>query len=607
MSEQVTEPGAIGAQEPAANAPKESVGGGIKALLPFARPLRGRLLLSGAIAVVAALLGLVPYWVVYQTAVTLVSATDTALAGLWPLAFIALGAVVIRFLLDGISTYIAHMAAFEIQYGIRVSLAEHLARMPLGFTNRRRSGEIKKIMGDDVERLELFLAHAIPDLTAAIVTFFGLLGWMIWVDWRMALAVFGLVIPAFGSIAYAMRSAGSHMGEYKQTQGEMNAAIVELIRGMAVVKTFNRDADEVRGTERMISRYVNVVREYSLIFLPFGTAFYVLLGANILLILPVGGWLWSTGSLSTEALLFFLIVGLGALGTFVTLLFLFANLSHIASGGKLVTEILEQATLSDGATNSSTRPEDATVTFNNVSFRYEDDWVLRNISFSAPSGELTALVGPSGGGKSTIAALIGRFWDVDEGFIDLGGVMLRDVPNDVLSSHVSMVLQETFLFDDTIANNLRVGKPDATQAEIEAAARKAHIHDTICAFDAGYATRVGEHGVRLSGGEQQRLTIARAILHDAPVIVLDEATAFVDPENERLLQAAISELVRGKTVIMIAHRLTTIAGADAILVIDDGQIVERGRHTELVEQDGLYARLWADFNAADAIAIGGQT
>ncbi|MEM7365922.1 MAG: ABC transporter ATP-binding protein [Pseudomonadota bacterium] len=402
------------------------------------------------------------------------------------------------------------------------------------------------------------------------------------------------------------RKSGIHMEEYKTTQGEMNAAIVELIRGMPVVKTFNRDADEVRGTERMIQRYVNVVKAYSFDFLPFGTAFYVLLGSNIILVLPIGGWLWSAGTLSTETFLFFLIVGLGALNTLVTLLFLFANLSHISMGGQLVTEILEADTMTTAEDVEATPAGNATVTFSGVSFRYEQQWVLKDISFSAMPGELTALVGPSGSGKSTIAALIGRFWDVQEGHITIGDVPITHINPDTLSRHVSMVLQENFLFDDTIANNLRVGNPDATISEIETSARKANIHDTIISFPEGYQTIVGEHGVRLSGGEQQRLTIARAILRDAPIIVLDEATAFVDPENERLLQDAITELVSGKTVIMIAHRLSTIAGADNILVVDEGQIVERGRHDPLLATGGLYAQLWQDFNAADAIAFGGR-
>ncbi|MEM8766622.1 MAG: ABC transporter ATP-binding protein [Pseudomonadota bacterium] len=589
----------------AAEAPQETVSSGIRALLPFARPARPQLFLAAAIAAVSALCGLIPYWVVYQAVLALM---ETSADGerLWMLAGIALVAVVARFTLSGIANYVAHNGAFRIQYGIRMALAEHLARLPLGYVNKRRSGELKKVMADDVERLELFLAHAIPDLTAGLVTFFALLGWMIWVDWRMAIAVFGLVIPAFAAIAYAMRKAGHHMTEYKTTQGEMNAAIVELIRGMPVVKTFNRDEDEVRGTERVIQRYVSVVRDYSLEFLPFGTAFYVLLGSNVLLILPIGGWLWSTGSLSSADLLFFLIVGLGALSTLVSLLFLFANLSHISSGGQLVTDILDESALAAQSMDQA-EPQDATVSFFDVSFRYEKRWVLEDISLTARAGELTALVGPSGGGKSTIAALIGRFWDPQMGRIEIGGVPLKNLAPESLNRHVAMVLQETFLFDDTVASNLRVGKADATQAELEDAARRAQIHERIAALPTGYETRIGEHGARLSGGERQRLAIARAMLADAPIIVLDEATAFVDPENETALQEAIGQLVHGRTVIMIAHRLSTIAGADAILVVDGGHIVEQGRHDELVARRGVYARLWEDFNAADSIALGASS
>ncbi|MEM1229572.1 MAG: ABC transporter ATP-binding protein, partial [Pseudomonadota bacterium] len=555
------------AEEPAVPEPdeaKETLTSGIAALAPFAYPSAGPLALSALLAVLAALLGLVPYWAVYKVAVVL--ATDQSTDGLWSLGAIALGSVLARFLLSGVSTYIAHGAAFEIQYRLRLTIAEHLARVPLGYVNKRRSGELKKVMADDVERLELFLAHAIPDLTTALVTFLALFGWMLWVDWRLALAAFALVLPAFAAIAYAMRRSGHHTSEYKTTQGLMNAAIVELVRGMPVVKIFNRAEDQVRGTEQVIARYVDVVKRYSLEFLPFGTAFYVLLGSNVLLILPVGGWLWTSGSITTEVFLFFLIIGLGALSSLVALLFLFANLSHIASGGTLVTELLAQSALSDN-TAEPREPEDATLRFADVSFRYDSSWALRSVSFVARPGTLTAVVGASGSGKSTIAALTGRFWDPQMGQVEIGGVSLPDIAPDTLYRQVSLVLQEAFLFDDTVLGNLRLARPDASHEQIQDAARRAQIHDRIEALPKGYDTPLGEHGVRLSGGERQRLTIARAILADTPIIVLDEATAFVDPENETLLQAAISALVEGKTVLMIAHRLSTVAGADQILVM----------------------------------------
>ena len=580
---------------------RETVTSGIRALLPFAAGAIPLLSLSAVLAVGAAAAGLAPYWVVYQVALTLLAETPDA-ARLYELVTIALVAVVGRFVLNGVSMYVSHAGAFRIQYEIRLGLAEHLANIPLGYVTRRRSGELKKVMADDVERLELFLAHAIPDLVAAIVTFFGLAIWMFWVDWRLAIATFALVVPAFACISLGMRRSGNHLGDYKAAQGQMNAAIVELIRGMPVVKMFNRDEEEVRGTEEMIRRYVDIVRSYSLEFLPYGTAFYVLLAANVMLIAPVGGVLWLTGNVSTADYLFFLIVGLGALSSLVSLLFLFANLSHIAMGGRLVQEVMAEARMGD-AGQADAAPADHTVDFADVSFRYESEWVLTNFDQSFPANTLTALVGPSGSGKSTVASLIGRFFDPEKGRITLGGVDLRSVAPDDLSGYVTMVLQDTFLFDDTIEANLRVGKADATRAELESAAEAACIHETIAALPDGYETRVGEAGARLSGGERQRLAIARAILADTPVVVLDEATAFVDPDNEAAIQQALSRLIVGKTVIMIAHRLSTIAGADNIVVMASGEVVAQGTHQVLVDAGGLYARLWDDFNAAESTAM----
>ncbi|MEM1434803.1 MAG: ABC transporter ATP-binding protein [Pseudomonadota bacterium] len=587
--------------DPELGAAKESLSSGLRALLPFARHARAGLITAGAIAALAALLGIAPYWSVYQTVVELLAPTPN-LDWLWTLAAVALAGVAGRFMLHGVATFVAHKAAFRIQYNIRLQLAEHLVRVPLGYVNRRRSGELKKVMADDVERLELFLAHAVPDIVAAVVTFVTLLIWMLAVDWRMACVVFAPAAPAMALIAYAMRHAGMHAAEYKTAQGSMNAAIVELLRGMPVVKMFNRAEDDVRGTENLIRRYVSVVRDYSLAFLPFGTGFYVLLASNVVVILPIGGWLWLSGELATETLLFFLIVGLGALSTLVSMLFLFANLSHIASGGTLVAEIFAQAPLPAGP-SSSRVVSNSRVDFDNVSFRYDDSWALQQISFTAEPGTLTAIVGPSGGGKSTLASLLGRFWDPQVGSIRIGGVPVAELSSEELARQVSFVLQETFLFNDTIAGNLRVAKADATLAEIESAIRRAQLTDFLARLPEGFETQVGEGGMRLSGGERQRLTIARAMLADAPVVVLDEATAFVDPESEVAIQQAIAELVSGKTVIMIAHRLSTIAGADQILVVDAGRIVERGTHQQLLDADGLYAALWTDFNAANALGL----
>ncbi|MEM9613016.1 MAG: ABC transporter ATP-binding protein [Actinomycetota bacterium] len=578
-----------------------SVASGMKALIAFARPDAGRFVLAGLLAAAAALLSLVPFWAIYRT-IDAVVAGDPIRNELFRLALITLIALVGRYVLFGLSTAVSHVAAYQMLYEIRVAMAERLGRVPLGYVNRRRSGEIKKVMGDDVERLELWLAHGIPDIVASLVVAVAVPVWLFTVDWRMAIATLIVILPAFAAMAIGMRRTMPSMPRYHESLTEMNASVVELIRGMPVVKVFNRADDRVRDTENAIERHVTIVERLSRDSLPLMTAFFVLLAANVALLVPLGIWLNDRGSLSDTDMLFFFVVGLGALGPISALLSLFAHLAQLTTGGNLVEEIMTAPTLTDG--DADLIPGDASVELHEVDFAYDERRVLHGVSLRAEPGTITALVGPSGSGKSTIAALIARFWDIDGGEIRVGGVDIRSLDPDVLAANVSVVLQDTFLFDDTIAANLRVARPNATDAEIEAAARAARAHDFVTAFPAGYETVVGERGARLSGGERQRLTLARAILADAPVILLDEATSFADPENEALIQDAIGELIAGKTVIMIAHRLSTIAGADQILVIEDGRVVERGRHDELVAATGTYARLWDDFISAEDLALG---
>lgn len=590
---------------PEATPPPEGVTmtSGLRSLLPFARPARGMFALAGLLAALASLAGLVPFWSIYRTVDALV-AGDPQRGDLERWALIALVGIVVRFAAYGLALFVSHLAAYEVLYGIRLGMADHLARVPLGEITRRRSGEIKKVMGDDVERLELFLAHAIPDVVAAAVTLVATSAWLLSVDWRMGLGTLCLVIPAFACMSVAMARASSHMVAYQASLGEMNASIVELVRGMPVVRVFNRAEDQVREVGTSVDRYVHTVRRYSLDFLPLGTAFFVLIAANVVVLVPLGVWLWDRGSLAAGDLLFFFILGLGALAPLLPLMFFLSRLAHLSSGGNLVRELMELATLDDGHGGpGAPAPADRSVELRDVTFAYGDREVLHGVSLRAEPGTVTALVGPSGAGKSTIASLIARFWDVDGGAIEIGGVDVRHLPNDVLTRHVAVVFQDTFLFDDTVAGNLRVARPDATDAELEAACRAARAHDFVAALPQGYDTPVGELGARLSGGERQRLTIARALLADAPIVVLDEATAFTDPDNEAAIQEAIGSLVAGRTVIVIAHRLSTIVDADQILVVDDGRIAERGTHDDLLALDGAYRRLWQDHEAAAAAAL----
>ena len=578
-----------------------TVTSGMRQLFPFARPARVRLALSGLVAVGATLLELALFYVVY-VAVEAVVAGDVTAGSLYRLALAGLACVAGRYGLFALALWISHVAAYDILHRLRIEMAEHLARVPLGYFTARRSGDLKKVMVDDVERLELFLAHAVPDLVSAAVVWVGATIWLFVIDWRLALATIAVVPAAFYAMSTAMRRSSTRMGEYHEAQTRMNASLVEFLRGMPVIKMFNRSGDAFRETSQAIDDYVALVRQWCFDFLPRGTAYYTLIGANVLVLVPVGLALYLAGQVAAPALLLFFILGIGYSAPLARLMELFNRLAHLTVGGNLVREVLAGAELAEAS--HTRRARDASVEFREVSFGYDGSLVLHDVSFVARPGTVTALVGPSGSGKTTLARLVPRFWDVDAGQVLVGGVDVRDMSIEDLMSQVAFVFQETFLFDDTVEANLRVGNPDATRIELEAAARAARALDFVEALPEGWATRLGERGVRLSGGEKQRLALARAILKNAPITVLDEATAFADPENETAIQEAIGSLVAGRTVVMIAHRLSTVAGAHQILVLDGGRIVERGRHPGLLALGGTYARLWSDFVAAESTSLG---
>ena len=575
---------------------------GLKILWPFAEMAKGRFIAAAGLATLSSLALLGPFWLVYRSVEDIVLGHPPD--AMYDYALLAALFVFLQYAFLAAAMWVSHHGAYATLAALRLRVGDRLKGVPLGFLSNRRSGEVQRTLNDDIERLEIFLAHAIPDIVSTFTTALFLIGWLVLVNLPMGLVGVGIVAVAALLMSHSSRRGSRKMASYLASLARMNGSMVEFLRAMPVVRTFNGSRRVFGETEAAIADAAEYQAQWAREFVPLYTAYFVLLTSPVLVIVPAGLWFWHLGLLDTAVLLFFFIVGLGFTLPLLRVQQVMVRLSYLALGARLVRELEEAEILEVSSTPVTVT--DGRIEVQNVSFSYDaagTTEALRDVTFSAEPGQVTAIVGPSGSGKSTLARLIARFWDVDRGSICLGGVDLRDFPPEQLMSQVAFVFQETFLFNDSIAANLRMARPDASDAELEAAARAANAHEFISALPAGYATTVGEGGANLSGGERQRLSIARAILKDAPVVLLDEATAYVDPENEVALQSAIDELVAGRTVILIAHRLSTIAGADQILVLDQGRIVERGRHDALLAEQGLYARLWTAFSEADATAL----
>ena len=586
---------------------------GLARLIEIAGTKRRLLIGAMLLAVITAIVQFVPIIAVYNILIELAEhALDPSLidkAYIWLWSYIALGAFFAFGVLTFASLMLSHIAAFNILYEIRMQLVQKMVRLPLGFFSRRASGELKKIMSDDVERIELFIAHHIPDIVTALLFPLILVSYMFAVDWRLAIVVLAVLAMAFYVMGrmYTGKKIREVSKRYVETLGRMNASIVEYIRGIQVVKTFTESTNAYRKLNDDIKEYRKFANEVNVQYQPTYVGFLTILSSALLFIIPVAVWLL-VGSASyatfVPVLLMFLFFGVAVFFPVLKLLWIGSFLNQNNMGVQKIDDILYMDEIEEP--DIPRHPKDASVEFRNVSFAYDTTPILKAISFISHPGTITALVGPSGAGKSTVAMLAARFWDVQSGEILIGGVPVKEIPTSVLMDNVAFVFQDNMLFFDTIEENIRMGNKTATFEEVARAACAAQCHEFIESLPNGYQTLVGEGGIYLSGGEAQRIALARAILKDSPIILLDEATAFADPENEGKILAAFSHLIKGKTVLVIAHRLSTITNADRILYVDKGVIAEQGTHELLLALKGEYARMWETYNRAKRWTIGGK-
>ena len=502
----------------------------------------------------------------------------------------------------------SHVSAFRIGSNIKRSLLRHITKLPLGFSDEMGSGKLRKIINDSSSAAETYLAHNLPDMAGAIATPLGMVVMMFVVDWRFGLASILPVILAFLCMGKMLGPAMKEdMRLYNNALEDMNNEAVEYVRGIPVVKTFgqtihsfSRFKSSIQNYYKFCIAYTKRCRQPMLFFLVFINSAFAFLIA-LALILSNGGTNVTGGILLN--FLFYVIITPVIATTMQKVMFMSEGSMTVADAMDRIDSVLDRKPFENSG--KSETPDDHSVAFENVSFSYDgENPALDNVSFKVKSGASLALVGPSGGGKTTAAGLIARFWDVNEGAVKIGGVDVRDIPKEELMNTVSYVFQDSRLLKRSILENVRMSRPGATVQEVMLALEKAQCTDIIEKLPDGINTVIGAKGVYLSGGEQQRIAIARAILKDAPIVVLDEATAFADPENEYLVQKSFKELSKNKTVIMIAHRLSTIQGCDNIIVLENGRIAEQGVHDELLKNNGIYNKMWKDYQSSVSWKVG---
>ena len=592
----------------------------IGVLWGWGKPYHGKFIGSVILAVLGVACQMVPYFCVAHI-VTMMLSGEQNFSRYVTAGIIALCGYFGKVLFSCLSTTISHTATYYTLRDLRENITAKLARVPMGTILDTPSGQYKMTIVDRVEGMESTFAHLLPEMTANVLVPLVIVVYLFVMDWRMALLslvtlVVGLAVMSAGMKNYPVKWEGA-----VKAGKQMANAIVEYIGGIEVVKAFSQSA----GSYKKYSDAVNYNANYYVDWMHENqktmSAYNAILPSVLICVLPCGFAFWLSGSLELSTFLSIVIFSLGLIGPIIAA-FTFTDdlavlgtnveeISQLLNAGNMASLLQMLAASMDTANSiddtpvmdekgADITPKSSEIVFNKVDFSYADRKILDQVSFTIPEKTTTAIVGPSGAGKTTMCNLIARFWDVNAGKITIGGTDVRDFKLDSLMKNISMVFQSVYLFADTIENNIKFGCPDATHEQVVEAAKKACCHNFISALPDGYDTVIGEGGGTLSGGEKQRIAIARAMLKDAPIIILDEATSSVDPENKDELQRAIEALTHDKTIIMIAHRLKTVRNADQILVLDNAHIVQRGTHAELIRQKGLYA----DFVSARQEAIG---
>lgn len=567
-------------------------------LAEWAAPHKGGYTASVILALIGVACSIVPYFAISQIVVELISGGRNLV---FYLQWIGLCAVfwLLRGVFHSLSTTFSHKATFSVISEVRRRLTGKLARVPMGYILDTPSGALKNIIVEKVDSIETTLAHVVPEMTANIMVPAAIVGYLFTVDWRMALI--SLITLPLGLLCYMGMMVGyeAKFSNYVKKNKHLNATAVEYINGIEVIKAFNQSASSYEkfsaAAREAADSAINWMKDSQVYF---AIALSVL-PATLVTVLPAGGWFYMDGSLSMASFIQIIILSLGIMPPIVTAFSYTDDLGKIST---VVSDIASVLGLPD-----LQRPEQTAkvngygIELKDVSFAYGEKQVLQNVTLSIAPRAVTALVGPSGGGKSTIAKLIASLWDVGGGSITIGGTDISEIPLDQLNSMVAYVAQDNYLFDDTVRNNIRMGRPGATDADVEQAAKASGCHVFISQLEHGYETVAGGAGGHLSGGERQRIAIARAMLKDAPIVILDEATAYTDPENEAVIQKAVAKLVQGKTLIVVAHRLSTITDSDQIAVINKGMVEASATHEQLLKDCALYQELWeAHIDAKDS-------